>query len=185
MRKVYEYRNKAQAELVVVSPSGKTRYKFKFTGGVMDPKNKIHAKHTTDNPIMQSVLENSEYFNKVIFLVATFGSAAAAQAPALVKPSVKAPAPVKETAPEAGKGKAKEGAKGVAGKGKGAKPAEAPAEEPVQDADTEVAVFEDVTTLAQAASILVSYDVEGNDLMTVEGVLKAAKEKGILFPNLK
>lgn len=184
MRKVYEYRNKAQAELVVVSPSGKTRYKFKFTGGVMDPKNKIHAKHTTDNPIMQSVLENSEYFNKVIFLVATFGSAAAAQAPALVKPSVKAPVPVKETAPEAGKGKAKDGKSG-AGKGKGAKPVETPEAEPVQDTDTEAAVFEDVTTLAQAASILVSYDVEGNDLMTVEGVLKAAKEKGILFPNLK
>lgn len=182
MRKVYEYRNKAQAELVVVSPSGKTRYKFKFTGGVMDPKNKIHAKHTTDNPIMQSVLENSEYFNKVIFLVATFGSAPIAQTPALVKPSAKAPAPVKEDAPEAGKGK---GAKGGAGKGKGAKPTEAQAEEPIQDADTEVAVFEDVTTLAQAASILVSYDVEGNDLMTVEGVLKAANEKGILFPNLK
>lgn len=176
MRKVYEYRNKAQAELVVVSPSGKTRYKFKFTGGVMDPKNKIHAKHTTDNPIMQSVLENSEYFNKVIFLVATFGSAAAAQAPALVKPSVKAP--------EAGKGKARD-AKGGAGKGKGAKPVETPEVEPVQDTDTEAAVFEDVTTLAQAASILVSYDVEGNDLMTVEGVLKAANEKGISFPNLK
>lgn len=190
MRKVYEYRNKAQAELVVVSPSGKTRYKYKFTGGVMDPKNKVHAKHTTDNVIMQQALENSEYFNKVVFLVASFGTAPIAQTQPVIRRTP--PKTVEQTVP-AGPSKGRNGRNG-----RGTKPAETV--EGVKDVDTDntldttadegtedaVRVFEDVTTLGEAASILTSEgDVVATDLLTVEGALRVAKEKGISFPNLK
>ena len=187
MRKVYEYRNKAQAELVVVSPSGKTRFKYKFVGGVMDPKNKIHAKYTTDNIIMQQALERSEYFNKVVFLVASFGQATIAETQPVIK-RVAQQAPVQTVA-------AKPAAPATKGKKKGPKTTE----EVVENADTDapidlddaneeeqLRVFEDVTTLAEAASVLTSEDgVVATDILTLEGALKVAKEKGISFPNLK
>ena len=189
MRKVYEYRNKAQAELVVVSPSGKTRYKYKFTGGVMDPKNKIHAKYTTDSVIMQQALERSEYFNKVVFLVASFGTAPIAQTQPVIRKTepMVVEQPI-QTAPSKGRG---------GRNGRGTKPVETV--ENVKDVDTvntpgtavdegaedAVRVFEDVTTLGEAASILTSEgDVVATDLLTIEGALKVAKEKGISFPNL-
>lgn len=181
MRKVYEYRNKAQAELVVTSPSGKTRFKYKFTGGVMDPKNKIHAKHTTDNVIMQQALENSEYFNKSVFLVASFGTAPIAETMPVVRnaaPTQPAAQPIQAQPKTAAKKTAKT-----------AKAVEAPETEPVQTVDNpedEVRTFEDVTNLGAAISILMSEGgVDGADVTTIEGVLKAAKEKNISFPNLK
>lgn len=177
MRKVYEYRNKAQAELVVTSPSGKTRFKYKFTGGVMDPKNKIHAKHTTDNVIMQQALENSEYFNKSVFLVASFGTAPIAETMPVVRNAAPTQ-PAAQPVPAQPKTAAKKGAKG-------AKTVETPAEETKGTID-EVRTFEDVTTIGAAISILMSEGgVDGADVTSIEGVLKAAKENNISFPNLK
>lgn len=177
MRKVYEYRNKAQAELVVTSPSGKTRFKYKFTGGVMDPKNKIHAKHTTDNVIMQQALENSEYFNKSVFLVASFGTAPIAETMPVVR-NAASTQPAAQPIPAQPKTAAKKAAKG-------AKTVETPVEDPNGTID-EVRTFEDVTTIGAAISILMSEGgVDGADVTSIEGVLKAAKENNISFPNLK
>lgn len=165
MRKIYEYRNKAEAELVVSTRSAK--FKFRFTGGIMDPKNKIHARYMTDNAVMQTVLEGSEYFNKVIFLVDTFDSPVTI-AP-LVRKTKEVEAPKTET--EAPKTKAKSKAK--------AKPAEG-------EKVDEMAVVEDVTDMGAAASYLLSLgEVDGEDLLTPEGVLRVAKAKNISFPNLK
>lgn len=179
MRKVYEYRNKAQAELVVTSPSGKTRFKYKFTGGVMDPKNKIHAKHTTDNVIMQQALENSEYFNKSVFLVASFGTAPIAETMPVVRNAAStqpASQPI-QAQPKTAAKKAAKGVKNVV--------AETQETDPEQTTE-EVRTFEDVTTIGAAISILMGEGgVDGADVTTIEGVHKVAKEKNISFPNLK
>lgn len=166
MRKVYEYRNKAEAELVIVSPSGRTKYKFRFAGGIMDPKNLVHAKHTTDSAIMQHALENSEYFNKTVFLVGTFDSPAV-QTPAYFKKAKETEKP--EEVKTAAKPKA-------AKKTKDEKADNAP----------EIKVMEDVTDPGVAASILLAEgDVKAADIETVEGIIRKAKELGFSFPNLK
>ena len=191
MRKVYEYVNKVEAELVVVSKSGSTKYKFKFTGGVMDPKNKINAKHTTDNPIMQRVLETSPYFGKSVRLVAAFDTPATRE-PVLIKKAVVAPvetaqpaAPAEPTKPGKGNGKGN-------GKGKGNKTEQTdtqevkdtPAEQPTEP---KVRIVEDVADAGAAASYLLSEGVvdDPTEISSLEGVLKVAKENNIFFPNLK
>lgn len=188
MRKVYEYVNKVEAELVVVSKSGSTKYKFKFTGGVMDPKNKINAKHTTDNPIMQRVLETSPYFGKSVRLVATFDSPENRE-PILIKKAVVAPV---ETAKTEGARPGKGGNKG-GGKGKGPKAETEKVDEtapvddetaPVDDEPT-VTVVDDVTDAGAAASYLLSIGVVDPDISSLEGILRIAKENNISFPNLK
>ena len=180
MRKVYEYRNKAEAEIVIVSASGRTKYKFKFTGGVMDTKNKVHAKHTTDNPIMQRVLEKSEYFNKTIFCVGTFG-APIAQTPAVIKKTTTVQQPAPAPAPEDTVEKPTK----TAGKRKTAK-SNVPAENTDTEAPASVKVMEDVTDTGIAASILLGYDgVTPTDIESLESILKKAKELNISFPNLK
>lgn len=153
----------------------------------MDPKNKVHAKHTTDSVIMQQALENSEYFNKVVFLVASFGTAPIAQTQPVIRRTP--PKAVEQTVPAAP-------SKGRNGRnGRGTKPVETvenvdtdntPGTAADEGAEDTVRVFEDVTTLGEAASILTSEgDVVATDLLTIEGALKVAKEKGISFPNLK
>lgn len=184
MRKVYEYVNKVEAELVVVSKSGSTKYKFKFTGGVMDPKNKINAKHTTDNPIMQRVLETSPYFGKSVRLVATFDSPENRE-PILIKKAVVAPVETAktETVKPAGKGGSKGG-----GKGKGSKAETDKVDEPAPVDDViepMVTVVDDVTDAGAAASYLLSIGVVDPDISSLEGILRIAKENNISFPNLK
>ena len=183
MRKVYEYVNKVEAELVVVSKSGSTKYKFKFTGGVMDPKNKVNAKHTTDNPIMQRVLENSPYFGKSVRLVGTFDSPENRE-PILIKKAVVAPV---ETAKTEGAKPGKGGNKG-GGKGKGPKTETDKVDEtaPVDDViEPTVTVVDDVTDAGAAASYLLSIGVVDPDISSLEGILRIAKENNISFPNLK
>lgn len=175
MRKIYEYRNKAEAELVVSTRSAK--FKFRFTGGIMDPKNKVHARYMTDNAVMQMALENSEYFNKVIFLVDSF-DAPATSAPLVRKTkAMEAPKNEKVETPKKGADKPKDGPKKGGTK---AKAEDKPAE------DITMAIVEDVTDMGSAASYLASIGYENaEDLLTPEGILKAAKEKNISFPNLK
>lgn len=185
MRKVYEYVNKVEAELVVVSKSGSTKYKFKFTGGVMDPKNKINAKHTTDNPIMQRVLETSPYFGKSVRLVATFDSPENRE-PILIKKAVVAPVETAKTEtvkPGTGKGGSKGG-----GKGKGSKAETDKVDKPAPADDViepVVTVVDDVTDAGAAASYLLSIGVVDPDISSLEGILRIAKENNISFPNLK
>ena len=183
MRKVYEYVNKVEAELVVVSKSGSTKYKFKFTGGVMDPKNKINAKHTTDNPIMQRVLETSPYFGKSVRLVATFDSPENRD-PILIKKAVVAPVETSKTEDaKPGKGGNKGG-----GKGRGSKTETEKVDDPapVDDAnEPKVTVVDDVTDAGAAASYLLSIGVVDPDISSLEGILRIAKENNISFPNLK
>lgn len=183
MRKVYEYVNKVEAELVVVSKSGSTKYKFKFTGGVMDPKNKINAKHTTDNPIMQRVLETSPYFGKSVRLVATFDSPESRE-PILIKKAVVAPVETAKTeTAKPGKGGSKGG-----GKGKGSKAETDKVDDPAPADDViepMVTVVDDVTDAGAAASYLLSIGVVDPDISSLEGILRIAKENNISFPNLK
>ena len=153
----------------------------------MDPKNKIHAKHTTDNVIMQQALEKSEYFNKSVFLVASFGTAPIAETMPVVR-NAASTQPASQPIQAQPKTAAKKAAKN-------AKVVEAPETEPVQKVDNpedvdnpgdEVRTFEDVTTIGAAISILMGEGgVDGADVTTIEGVHKVAKEKNISFPNLK
>ena len=172
MRKIYEYKNKAEAELIVSTKSAK--FKYRFTGGIMDPKNKVHARYMTDNIVMQKVLENSEYFNKVIFIVDTFDSPVPMAAPLVRKAKAVEAPKVEDTEAEAPKAKSKSKAKAK------------PVEEKPEEKAVEMAVVEDVTDMGAAASYLISEGyANAEDLMTPEGVLKAAKEMNISFPNLK
>lgn len=194
MRKVYEYVNKVEAELVVVSKSGSTKYKFKFTGGVMDPKNKINAKHTTDNPIMQRVLETSPYFGKSVRLVAAFDTPATRE-PVLIKKAVVAPVETANT--ENAKGGNKGGNKGSNkgnGKGRGNRTEISDDQDVKTDPETsdqpeepKVRIVEDVADAGAAASYLLSEGVvdDPTEISSLEGVLKVAKENNIFFPNLK
>lgn len=187
MRKVYEYVNKVEAELVVVSKSGSTKYKFKFTGGVMDPKNKIHAKHTTDNPIMQRVLETSPYFGKSVRLVAAFDTPETRE-PVLIKKAVVAPVETAKpatatdtTKPGKGKGRGN-------GKGNKTEPEEGDPNPGIEKPEEpKVRIIEDVTDAGAAASILLSEGVvdDPTKISSLDGVLKVAKENNIFFPNLK
>lgn len=191
MRKVYEYVNKVEAELVVVSKSGSTKYKFKFTGGVMDPKNKIHAKHTTDNPIMQRVLETSPYFGKSVRLVAAFDTPETRE-PVLIKKAVVAP--VETTKPatatdttKPGKGNGRGNGRGN-GKGNKTVPEEGEPNPGIEKPEEpKVRIIEDVTDAGAAASILLSEGVvdDPTKISSLDGVLKVAKENNIFFPNLK
>lgn len=175
MRKIYEYRNKAEAELVISTSAAK--FKYRFSGGIMDPKNKIHARHMTDNIVMQKVLENSEYFNKVIFLVDTFDSPETSAPLVRKAKAVGVSKDEKVETPKKGADKPKDGTKKGGTK---VKTEDKPAEE------ITMSIVEDVTDMGAAASYLISEGyANAEDLMTPEGVMKAAKELNISFPNLK
>ena len=155
----------ANSQIVLTSPSGKTKYKISFTGGITHAREKVPAKHITDSPIIQDVIESSPLFNKKIFLLNSFGS--------VVKPTEQPAAPKKpvvtpkngKAAPQPGKGKGKEA---------------------VQDPEPKgPKVYEDVTNLGEAITILMQVGtVPAENMTSVEGVLKAAAELGVSFPNL-
>ena len=100
MRKVYKINGKTEVHLVLESPSGKTKYKIAFTKGNLDPKMLAPATYSTNNPVIQDVIERSNLFGKVIFVEKVYGDAT--PAPTLVS------APAATSAPKKGKGKAAE-----------------------------------------------------------------------------
>lgn len=95
MRKVYKINGKTEVHLVLESPSGKTKYKIAFTKGNLDPKMLAPATYSTNNPVIQDVIERSNLFGKVIFVEKVYGDATPTPTP------VAAP-------PKKGKGKAAE-----------------------------------------------------------------------------
>lgn len=155
MRKVYGMPGVAQAQVVLTSASGKTKYKIPFTDGITTSRDKTPAKFTTDNPIIQDVIESDPIFNKKIFLLNTYDR------PATVEPTS---APAKVAAP----------------KGRPAPKKTKPAE-----TETKKQVYEEVTNLGEAITILMQVGtVPAENMTSVEGVLKAASELGVSFPNL-
>lgn len=168
MKKVYAMPGVANSQIVLTSPSGKTKYKIPFTGGITHAREKVPAKYITDSPIIQDVIESSPLFNKKIFLLNSFGT--------VVKPATPAPAPAggkkAVTPPKNGKG-AVQPAKG---KGKDVNPGTEP---------NGPKVYEDVTNLGEAITVLMQTgSVPAESMTSIEGVLKAAAELGVSFPNL-
>ena len=100
MRKVYKINGKTEVHLVLESPSGKTKYKIAFTKGNLDPKMLTPATYSTNNPVIQDVIERSNLFGKVIFVEKVYGDATPTPTPVA--------APVATSAPKKGKGKAAE-----------------------------------------------------------------------------
>lgn len=149
---------KVNAQIVISSPSGKTKYKIPFTGGSLNDRNKTEAKFITDSEILQDVIERDARFNKSIFLLQSFGEAASSADAAPVAP---APATTKKT-------------------GKAAK--NAAQEQPVP----QIKVMEEITDMGAAIAVLTEAgEVAAGDVLDVEGVLKKAQEMGFSFPNLK
>lgn len=101
MRKVYKINGKTEVHLILESPSGKTKYKIAFTKGNLDPKMLAPATYSTNNPVIQDVIERSNLFGKVIFVEKVYGDAAPAVP---LTPAASAPK-------KGGKGKTAEAAK--------------------------------------------------------------------------
>ena len=78
MRKVYKINGKTEVHLVLESASGKTKYKIAFTKGNLDPKLLAPATYSTNDPVIQEVIERDKLFNKVIFLDKVYGEVAPA-----------------------------------------------------------------------------------------------------------
>lgn len=162
MKKVYGMHGVANAQIVLTSPSGKTKYKISFTGGVTHAREKVPAKCITDSPIIQGVIENDPLFNKKIFLLNSFGTPEKPAAPAV------APAKGGKSSAPAKSGKS------AAPKGK----------ETVEEPEGPK-VYEEVTNLGEAITVLMQEGtVPAENMTSVEGVLKAASELGVSFPNL-
>ena len=158
----------ANSQIVLTSPSGKTKYRIPFTGGITHAREKVAAKYITDSPIIQDVIESSPLFNKKIFLLNSFGT--------VVKPANAAPAPA--SAPAGGK-KPVVPARGGKGKAKDTNP------NPADGQSTGPKVYEDVTNLGEAITVLMQIAaVPGENMTSIEGVLKTAAEFGVSFPNL-
>lgn len=100
MRKVYKINGKTEVHLVLESPSGKTKYKIAFTKGNLDPKMLAPATYSTNNPVIQDVIERSNLFGKVIFVEKVYGDATPTPTPVS--------APAATSAPKKGKGKTAE-----------------------------------------------------------------------------
>ncbi len=100
MRKVYKINGKTEVHLVLESPSGKTKYKIAFTKGNLDPKMLAPATYSTNNPVIQDVIERSNLFGKVIFVEKVYGDATPTPTPVS--------APAATSVPKKGKGKAAE-----------------------------------------------------------------------------
>lgn len=166
MKKVYAMPGVANSQIVLTSPSGKTKYKISFTGGITHAREKVPAKCITDSTIIQDVIESSPLFNKKIFLLNSFGT--------VVKPAEQPAAPKKPVVPS------KNGKAAQPGKGKAKETAQNPTDEP-----NGPKVYEDVTNLGEAITILMQVGtVPAENMTSVEGVLKAAAELGVSFPNL-
>lgn len=172
MKKVYGMPGVANSQIVLTSPSGKTKYKIPFTGGITHAREKVPAKYITDSPIIQDVIENSPLFNKKIFLLNSFETQGKKDNPAPTggKKTIVPPKGGKDTTQTA-KGK---------GKGKDTNP------NPSDDQTaTGPKVYEQVTNLGEAITVLMQIaPVPGENMTSVEGVLKSAAELGISFPNL-
>lgn len=97
MRKVYKINGKTEVHLVLESPSGKTKYKIAFTKGNLDPKMLAPATYSTNDPVIQDVIERSNLFGKVIFIEKVYGDATPTPTPVS--------APVATSAPKKGKDK--------------------------------------------------------------------------------
>ena len=148
---------KVNAQIVITSPSGKTKYKIPFTGGSVNDRNKTEAKFITDSEILQDVIERDARFNKSIFLLQSFGDAAPAVAAA---PEVQTPR-----------------------KGRNAKNN---TQEQKDQETPQVKVMEEITDMGAAIAILTEAgEVAAADVLDIEGVLKKAQEMGFSFPNLK
>ena len=153
----------ANAQIVLTSPSGKTKYKIAFTGGVTHAREKVPAKHITDSLIIQDVIENDPLFNKKIFLLNSFGTPEKPAAPAVTpakggKPAVPA---------------------------KGGKPAASAKGKETVTEPKGPKVYEEVTSLGEAITVLMQEgQVSAENMTSVAGVLKAASELGVSFPNL-
>lgn len=158
MKKVYGMPGKVNAQIVLTSPSGKTKYKIPFTGGSLNDRNKTEAKYITDNPIIQDVIERSVLFNRSIFLLNTFGEAERHAAPNA------ADAPAKQTAKQNGKRK----------------------ETQKVNEEPKLIVMDEITSVGDAISVLMTAgEVTAEDVADIDGVLKKAQELGYSFPNLK
>lgn len=158
MKKVYGMPGKVDAQIVLTSPSGKTRYKIHFTGGSVNDRNKVDAKYITDSPIIQDVIERSPMFNRSIFLRNTFGETERQMAAANA-----APAPAKGNGRQSGKVK------------------ETPKKE-----EPKLIVMDDITGIGDAIGVLMTAgEVTADEVASLEGVLKKAAELGYAFPNLK
>lgn len=157
MKKVYGMPGIVNAQIVITSPSGKTKYKIPFTGGSLNDRNKVEAKFITDSEILQNVIERDARFNKSIFLRQSFGEAA----PTVAALAAAAPATTKKA-------------------GKAAKNA-------VQEQTApQIKVMEEITDMGAAIAVLTEAgEVAAGDVLDVEGVLKKAQEMGFSFPNLK
>ena len=156
MRKVYKINGKTEVHLVLESPSGKTKYKIAFTKGNLDPKMLAPATYSTNNPVIQDVIERSNLFGKLIFIEKVYGDATPTPTP------VSAPAATSVPASKKGKGKTAE-TKG-----------------------SELKVMEDVKTIADAVAVLIAEGASASDIDgSVAGANKLAKSLGISFPNLK
>lgn len=83
MIKVYKMNGKTEAHEVFASPSGKTVVKVTFAKGNLDPKNRVPAKYSTGNPLVQALIEADKRFNRTIFLDKVYGDfVSAAPSPA-------------------------------------------------------------------------------------------------------
>lgn len=166
MKKVYGMPGVANSQIVLTSPSGKTKYKIPFAGGITHAREKVPAKYITDSPIIQDVIESSPLFNKKIFLLNSFGS--------VVKPAEQPAAPKKPVAP--------------ARNGKGVQPSKGKVKETVQEPTDEPKgpkVYEDATNLGEAITILMQVGtVPAENMTSIDGILKSAAELGVSFPNL-
>lgn len=94
MKKVYKIEGKTEVHEIFSTTSGKTKIKVTFSKGNLDPRNRVPARYSTDNPIVQAIIEASPKFNRSIFLEKTFEVEAPVVAPA---------APVAPVAPAKGK----------------------------------------------------------------------------------
>lgn len=73
MIKVYKINGKTEVHEVFTTPSGKATFKVAFVKGNLDPKNRVPARFSTDNPVIQAVIEGSEKFGRTIFLDKVYG----------------------------------------------------------------------------------------------------------------
>ena len=180
LTKTYGIKNTVETSLLF--KAGNSTVRANFSGGVLDPKRNRPATLTTSNQIAQTVIENSGMFlSGRIFLVSSSGAPAKrevkredtqfnktesvhlAEEPK-IEPLKKQPNRFKTKAEKA----AEEAAKAAA--------------EAASDADGNT--YPDVKTIGDAVNVLLDLGVKAGELKTEMDVLGAAKDKGVIFPNL-
>lgn len=72
MRKIYGIHGKVETYEVIFSPSGKTQYRFHFTGGSLNPYNRKPACYATESQVFQDVIEKSDLFGAKIHLIKVY-----------------------------------------------------------------------------------------------------------------